>query len=163
MDWHWTIKARSRVVQSLEESHQSFSTQSNGTREKVEQLNSTESNTNFEIILHKHSIRQMIFGKLVWQQEESRKEDFSITLIIREESFTSELFKDNLETISLIPQYRTMSSLGVEYSITSTTFDAHSIFTLLITMDWYHDTWRSRFEQKTNNVFLVNWSKRQKS
>ena len=47
----------------------------------------------------------MIVGKLVWQQEEDRKEDISIALITREESFTSELFKDTLETVSLILRY----------------------------------------------------------
>ena len=62
----------------------------------------------FEIILHKYSIGLMIVGKLVWQQEEVRKGDISIALIIREESFTSELFKDTLEIISLILRYRTM-------------------------------------------------------
>ena len=50
----------------------------------------------------------MIVGKLVWQQEEVRKEDISIALMIREESFNSELFKDTLETILLILRYRTM-------------------------------------------------------
>ena len=74
----------------------------------MEQLNSTESNSIFEVILHKYSIGLMIVGKLVWQQEEVRKEDISIALIIREESFTSELFKDTLETILLIVRYRTM-------------------------------------------------------
>ena len=78
-------------------------------REKMEQLNSTELNFIFEIILHKYSIGLMSVGKLVWQQEEVQKEDISIALIIREESFTSELFKDTLETISLILRYRTMS------------------------------------------------------
>ena len=61
-----------------------------------------------EVILHKYSIGLMIVGKLVWQQEEVRKEDISIALMIREEFFTSELFKDTLETISLILRYRTM-------------------------------------------------------
>ena len=50
----------------------------------------------------------MIVEKLVWQQEEVRKKDVGIALIIREESFTSELFKDTLETISLILRYRSM-------------------------------------------------------
>ena len=62
----------------------------------------------FGIIPHKYSIGLMIVGNLVWQQEEVRKRDISIALIIREESFTSELFRDTLETISLIPRYRTM-------------------------------------------------------
>ena len=71
----------------------------------MEQLNSTESNSIFEIIIHKNRIGLMIVGKLVWQQEEVRKGDISIALIIREESCTSVLFKDILETISLILRY----------------------------------------------------------
>ena len=62
----------------------------------MKQLNSTELNSIFETILHKYSIGLMIVGKLVWQQEEGRKEDISIVLMIREEFFTSELFKDTL-------------------------------------------------------------------
>ena len=74
----------------------------------MEQLNSTESNSTFEIIIHKYKFGLMIVGKLVWQQEEVQKGDISIALIIREQSFTSELFKDTLEIISLILHYRTM-------------------------------------------------------
>ena len=77
-------------------------------REKMEQLNSTELNFIFEIILHKYSIGLMIVGKLVWQQEEDRKQDISTALMISEQSSTSELFKDTLETISLILRYKTM-------------------------------------------------------
>ena len=73
----------------------------------MEQLNSTELNSIFEIILHKYSIGLMIVGKLVWQQEEVRKEDISIALMIREEFSTSVLFRDILEAISLILRYRT--------------------------------------------------------
>ena len=74
----------------------------------MEQLNSTELNFIFGIIPHKYSIGLMIVGNPVWQQEMVRKGDISIALIIREESFTSELFKDTLEIISLILRYRTM-------------------------------------------------------
>ena len=74
----------------------------------MEQFNSGELNFNFEIIPHKYSIGLMIVGNLVWQQEEVRKGDISIALIIREEAFTSELFRDTLEIISLILRYRTM-------------------------------------------------------
>ena len=52
----------------------------------MEQLNSTDSNSIFEIIIHKYKFGLMIVGKLVWQQEEVRKEDISIALMIREES-----------------------------------------------------------------------------
>ena len=75
---------------------------------KMEQLNSGELNFIFEIIPHNYSIGLMIVGNLVWQQEEVRKDDISIALTIREESFTSELFRDTLKTISLILRYRTM-------------------------------------------------------
>ena len=53
----------------------------------MEQFNSGELNFIFEIIPHKYSIGLMIVGNLVWQQEEVRKGDISIALIIREESF----------------------------------------------------------------------------
>ena len=74
----------------------------------MERLNFTKSSSIFEIIIHKYNFGLMIDGKLVWLQAEDRKEDISIALIIREESFTSELFKDTLEIISLILRYRTM-------------------------------------------------------
>ena len=62
----------------------------------------------FGIIPHKYSIDLMIVGKLVWHQEEVQKGDISIAPMIREEFFTSELFRDTLEIISLILSYRTM-------------------------------------------------------
>ena len=74
----------------------------------MEQLKSTKSNSIFEIIIHKYKFGLMIVGQLVWLREEVRKEDISIALMIREESFSSELFKDTLEIISLILRYRTM-------------------------------------------------------
>ena len=77
-------------------------------QEKDGAIESTELNSIFEIILHKYSIGLMTVGKLVWQQEEVRKEDISIALIIWEQLCTSELFKDTLETILLILRYRTM-------------------------------------------------------
>ena len=46
--------------------------------------------------------------KLAWQQEEDQKEDISTALIFQEQLFTSELFKDTQETISLILRYRSM-------------------------------------------------------
>ena len=74
----------------------------------MEQLNFTKSSTFFEIIFHKYRIGLMIVGKLVWLQEEDRNEDISIALIIREQFSTSVLFKDILETVSLILRNRTM-------------------------------------------------------
>ena len=75
---------------------------------KMEQLNSTKSNSIFEVIIHRYRIGLMIDGKLVWLQSEDPNEDISIALIIWDQSFTSVLFKDILGAISLIPRYRTM-------------------------------------------------------
>ena len=74
----------------------------------MEQFNSGELNSIFEIIHHKYSIGLMSVGNLVWQQEEVQKGDISIALIIREQSFTSVLFRDTLDIISLILCYKTM-------------------------------------------------------
>ena len=64
MDWYWTIKARSRVVQSLEESDQSSSTTRSYIEKKMEQLNSARQSFIFEIIIHKYRIGLMIHGNL---------------------------------------------------------------------------------------------------
>ena len=74
----------------------------------MEQLSSTESNSIFEVILHKYSIGLMIVGKVVWQQEEDPNEDVSIALLFQEQFFISELFKDIQDAILLILHYRTM-------------------------------------------------------
>ena len=74
----------------------------------MEQFNSGELNFIFEIIIHKYSIGLMSVGKFAWQQEEVRKGDISIALILQEQSFTSVLFKDAQDVISLILCYKTM-------------------------------------------------------
>ena len=74
----------------------------------MEQLSFTKSNSIFEIIIHKYNIGLMIVGKLVWQQEEVRKEDIINAITFQEQFFTSELFKDTQDVISLILCYKTM-------------------------------------------------------
>ena len=74
----------------------------------MEQFNSGELNCIFEINSLKNSIGLMSVGNLVWQQEEVQKGDISIALIFLEQFFTSELFKDIQDVISLILHYRTM-------------------------------------------------------
>ena len=74
----------------------------------MEQFNSGEFKFIFEINSHKYSIGLMIVGNYAWQQEEVQKGDISIVLIILEQFFTSVLFRDTLDVISLILCYRTM-------------------------------------------------------
>ena len=74
----------------------------------MEQFNSGELNIISEINSHKYSIGLMSVGNLVWQQEEVQKGDISIALIIPEQFFTSVLFRDTPDVISLILCYKTM-------------------------------------------------------
>ena len=111
MDWHWAIRTKSasydlsrKVVNLLT----FFDTIKRYSEKKMEQLNFTKQNSIFEIFIHKYKLGLMIVGKLVWQQEEVRKEDISIVLMIREESFTFVFFRDILEAISLILRFTTM-------------------------------------------------------
>ena len=46
--------------------------------------------------------------KYAWQHEEDQKENISTALIFQEQLFTSELFKDTQDVVSLILHYRTM-------------------------------------------------------
>ena len=62
----------------------------------------------FEINSHEYSIGLMSVGNLAWQREVVQKGDISIALIILEQFFTSVLFRDTLDGISLILCYRTM-------------------------------------------------------
>ena len=62
----------------------------------------------FGINFHKTNIGRMIVGKYAWQQEEDQKEDISTALIFKEQLFTSELFKDSQDVISLILCYKIM-------------------------------------------------------
>ena len=57
---------------------------------------------------HKFLVGRMIVGKFAWQQEEDQKEDISIALIFQEQFFTSVLFKDTQDVISLVLCCKTM-------------------------------------------------------
>ena len=116
----------------------------------MEQFNSGELNFIFEINSHKCNIGQMNVGKLAWQQEEVQKGDISIALTIQEQFFTSVLFRDTLGAISLILRYRTMWWI----------IPSHLPHWMRIQSSFYHqqwiDTWRSKFEQKTDSILLVH-------
>ena len=81
-------------------------------------------------IPHKYSIGLMIVANLVWHQEEVQKGDISIALIIRDQSFTSNLLRDTLDIISLVLCYRTlMIESGIFHHIyhIGCAFNLHSV------------------------------------
>ena len=61
---------------------------------KTEQFNSGELRIIFRVNFQKLLIGPTIVGKHVWQQEEERKGYFSIALMIQEQLFLLESFKD---------------------------------------------------------------------
>ena len=98
-----SLRTRSRRKSSI-----FFDTVKRYNEKMTEQFNSGESSFIFRINFHKTNIGQMIVGKYAWQQEEDPKEDISIALIFQEQLFTSELFKDTQDVVSLILCYKTM-------------------------------------------------------
>ena len=74
----------------------------------MEQFNSGELNFICGINFHKFLVGRMIVGKFACQQEEDQKEDISTVLIFQEQFFTSALFKDTQDVISLILCHKTM-------------------------------------------------------
>ena len=62
----------------------------------------------FRIHSHNLFIGLTVDGKHVWQQEEEQKGDSSTVLMIQEQLFISELFKDIQDAILLILYCRTM-------------------------------------------------------
>ena len=76
--------------------------------EPVRSPKNTSERIIFGIDFHKYNIGRTIVGNYAWQQEEEQKGDISIALILQEQLFISELFKDIQDVISLILLYRTM-------------------------------------------------------
>ena len=65
----------------------------------MERFISGELKNIFRVNLHKFFIGLTIDGKHAWQQEEEQKGDSSTALMIQEQSFISELFKDIQDAI----------------------------------------------------------------
>ena len=74
----------------------------------MEQLISGELKKIFRVNSHNLFIGLTVGGKHAWQQEEEVREDFSTVLILQEQLFISELFRDIQDAILLILHYRTM-------------------------------------------------------
>ena len=99
----------SLCVRSFEESNSSSSSFSAKYIEKrMERFISGEIKKIFRINSHSLFIGLTIDGKHAWQQEEEPKRDSRIVLILQEQLFISELFRDIQDAILLILHYRTM-------------------------------------------------------
>ena len=68
-------------------------------------------------------------GRASWQkEEEDKRNDFSIVMILQEQFFTSELFKVIQDATSMILHYRTMYYFRTISSSTFITSDVQSIY-----------------------------------
>ena len=68
----------------------------------------SRSTTLLRINPHNLFVGLTLDGKHAWQQEEERKGDISAALMLQEQLFISELFRDIQDAILLILHYRTM-------------------------------------------------------
>ena len=158
MDWHWTIKARSRVynlskkVINLLRHNQKLHREEDGAIQFYK--------IKFHLRDHHSQIQKWsdLWLACLFQAEDPN-EDISIALITWDQSFISVLFKDILGTVSLILRYQTTYWLDLEYFLTFTMWEAILIFTQLSA---WTGTWRPEFEQKTICVLLACWSKRRR-
>ena len=84
-----------------------------------ERLNSGDEKIIFGTILCIVNIGLMKSERAQWQKEKETRKDFNIVPILQEKFFTSELFKDIQDAISLILHCRTMCQFQ---TISSSTF-----------------------------------------
>ena len=77
-------------------------------REEDGAVHSGELKKIFSVSSHTHLIGRTVSGKYVWQEEEKIKEDSSTALMIQEQLFISELFRDIQDAILLNLHHRTM-------------------------------------------------------
>ena len=99
-------------------------------------------------------------GKHVWQEEEEIRKDSSIVLILQEQLCISELFRDIQDAILMILRCRTVWLFKATSSSTKTMSDVLSICIL-----FGIDTWRSKFEDKTDSILFylfILWTKNHK-
>ena len=119
----------------------------------MEHLNSIESNSIFEVIIHICIIGLMIDGKLVWLQGEVRNEDISIALIIREHLFYLRALQGHSggNLIDLTLQDDVLIGPGICPYI-----PCGKQFQSLFNYQQWTDIWRSEFEQETICVLLTS-------
>ena len=161
MDWYWTIKARSRVVQSLEESCQSSSTQSEVTsrrrwsnsilQDKIPSARPSSSNTklvrwSMDSLFGCRRRTQTKISVLLWL--------FGINYL---PPCSSRTFWEQSHW-----SYTTGQRVDWTWNI-SLHIPCRKQFQSLFNYQQWTDTWRSEFEQKTICVLLTCWSKKRRS
>ena len=102
---------------------------------KMEQFISGELKKIFRVSSHTLLIGLTVGGKYAWQEEEETKEGSSTVLMLQEQLFISELFRDIQDAILVILHYRTMLLLRATSSSIFSMLDVHSIFIISSTLD----------------------------
>ena len=119
------------------------------TEKKTERFIFGEVRKIFRFNSHNSFIGLTIDEKHVWQEEEEIKEDSSSVLMLQEQLFISELFRDIQDAILLILHYRTM----LLFRATSSSILP---YWMCVQSSFYHqfgtNSWRSKFEQETDSV-----------
>ena len=161
MDWYWTIKPRSRVVQSLEESHQSSSTQSEVTsrrrwsnsilQDKIASTRPSSSNTklvrwSMDSLFGCRRRTQTKISVLLW-----------LLGINHLSPCSSRTFWGQYHW-----SYTTGQRVDWTWNI-SLHLPCGKQFQSLFNYQQWINTWRSEFEQKTICVLLACWSKKRRS
>ena len=127
----------------------------------MEQFISGESKKIFRISSHTLLIGLTVrWESMLGRRRRRYKEDSSTLLILQEQLCISELFKDIQDAILLILHYRTILLFR------ATSLPVHISCRMCNQFAFYHqfliNTWRSKFEQKTNSILSACGSHGQK-
>ena len=98
-------------------------------------------------------------GRAAWQEEEEKRKDFSIVLILQEQFCTSELFKVIQDAVLLILHYRTMSLFRTVSSSTFITSDVQSIYIPSSIQDWYREDKIWATDRQYSFCLWILWTK----
>ena len=136
-----------------------FVIHSNCIEKNMEQFISGELKKIFRVNSHNLFIGLTVGGKHAWQQEKEIKEDSSNVLMLQEQLFISELFRDIQDAILLIFHYKTMLLFRANSSNMFTILDVRSIY---IYHQFWINTWRSKVrarDRQYSSCLFGLWTK----
>ena len=125
----------------------------------MERFNSGELKNIFRSISCIALIGLIASGRKVWQEEEETRKDTSTVLMLQEQLFISELFKDIQVAILLILHYKTMLLFRATSSSIFTILDVRSICILSSVLDKYLEVKVRANDWKYSSCLLILWTK----
>ena len=162
LDWDWTTRIVALRLSSVEETDPSSSSWKPTSRQWWSDWileNKRSSSESFFLVLSSLVWRS---ERAAWQEEEDKRKDFSIVLILQEQFCTSELSKVIQDAVSLILYCRTMSLFRATSSSTFIISDVQSIYIPSSIQDWYREVKIRPTDRRYSFCLWIPWTKNHK-